>query len=117
MEKVRKNYSPQDKKEYAEKIAQAARGNNFGESTHTDWAAAHKDIKPEVRQQRGRAGQCTRCSMNNHAWKQCRRDAVVSTITQKKPFQTQKRGFSGLDRKSTRLNSSHRIASRMPSSA
>ena len=93
--KVRKNYSPQEQKEFAENKAQAAKGNNFGETRHTDWAAAHKDIKPEVRQQRGRAGQCTRCEMNNHAWKQCRKDAVVSTLTQKKPFQTQKRGFSG----------------------
>ena len=53
--KVRKNYTPQEKKEYAEKKAQAAKGNNFGETRHTDWAAAHKDIKPEIRQQRGRA--------------------------------------------------------------
>ena len=93
--KVLKNYSPQEKKEYAQKQATAAKGNNFGETRHTDWAAAHKDIKPEIRQQRGRAGQCTICGMNKHVWKQCRRDAVVSTITQKKPFQTQKRGFSG----------------------
>ena len=93
--KVRKNYSPQEKKVYAENKAQVAKGNNFGETRHTDWAAAHKDIKPEMRQQRGRAGQCTRCGMNNYTWKQCRRDAVVSTITQKKPFLPQKRGFSG----------------------
>ena len=48
--KVQKNYSPQEKKEYAEKRAQAAKGNNFGETRHTDWAAADKEIKPEIRQ-------------------------------------------------------------------
>ena len=62
---------------------------------HTDWNAAHKDIKPETRQQRGKAGQCTRCGMTNHTWRQCRRDAVISTVGQRKPFQTQKRGLSG----------------------
>ena len=94
MEQDPKNYTPQEKKEYAEKKAQAAKGNNFGDTGHTDWAAADKDIKPEMRLQRGRAGQCTRCGMNNHAWKECPRDAVASTITQRKPIQTQKRGFS-----------------------
>ena len=91
--KVRKKYTPQEKKEYAEKKAQAAKGHNFRETRHTDCAAAHKDIMPEIRQQRGRAEQCTRCGMNNYAWKQCRSDAVVSTIAQMKPFQTQKRGL------------------------
>ena len=33
--------------------------------------------------------------MTNHTWRQCRRDAVVSTVGQRKPFQSQKRGFSG----------------------
>ena len=62
---------------------------------HSDWNAAHKDMKPDTRQQPGRAGQCTRCGMTNHMWRQCPRDAVISTVGQRKPFQTQKRGFSG----------------------
>ena len=66
---VRNNYNPQEKQEYAEIKAQAAKGNNFGETRQTDCPAAYKDKKPEIRQQRGRAGQCTRCGMKNHAWK------------------------------------------------
>ena len=92
--KIRKKYSPQDKKENAEKRGQAAKGNNLEETRDTDWAAALKNIQPEILQHRGRAGECTRCGMNIHAWKQCQRDWVVSPITQKKPFQTQKRDFS-----------------------
>ena len=86
---------PEEKRLYAEKRNQATKGNNQGKVEHTDWNAAHKDIKPETRQQRGRAGQCTRCGMTNHTWKQCRRNAVISIVGQRKPFQAQKRGFSG----------------------
>ena len=71
--KTRKNYTPEEKKLYAEKRNQATKGNNQGKVEPTDWNAAHKDINPETRQQRGRAGQCTRCGMTNHTWRQCRR--------------------------------------------
>ena len=57
--------TPQWKKDYMRKKNHATKGNNQGKVEHTDWNAAHKDIKPETRQQRGRAGQCTRCSMTN----------------------------------------------------
>ena len=33
--------------------------------------------------------------MTNHTWRQCRWEAVISTVGQMKPFQTQKRAFSG----------------------
>lgn len=55
--KIRQNYSSQGQKGYAEKRAQAAKGNNYGETRHTDCAAAYEDIKAEIRQQKGRAGQ------------------------------------------------------------
>ena len=101
---VRTNYTPQEIKVYTEKTAKAAKGNNFRETSHPDWAAAHKDIIPEISQQRGMAWQCTRCGMNNNPWKQSRRDAVVSTISQKKPFQTQKRGFFGFQGNKTQVS-------------
>ena len=93
--KNRKNYRPEEKRLYAEKRNQGTKGKNQGKVEDTNWNAAHKDIKTETRQQRGRAGQCTRCGMTNHTWRQCRRDVVISTVGQRKPFQTQKRGFSG----------------------
>ena len=76
--KPRKNYTPVEKRLYAEKSNQAKKWNNQGKVEHTDWNAAHKHIKPEARQQRGRAGQCTRCGMTNHEWRQCCQDAVIS---------------------------------------
>ena len=84
--RTRKNNTPEEKRLYADKRNQATKGNNRGKVEHTDWNAAHKDIKPETRQQRGRAGQCTRCGMTNDMWRQCRRDAVISTVGQRKPF-------------------------------
>ena len=92
--KSRKNYTPEENRLYAEKRNQATNGNNQGKVEHTDWNAAHKDIKPDTRHQRGRAGECTRCGMTNHRWRQCRRDAVISTVGQRKPFPGEKRGFS-----------------------
>ena len=47
---------PEEKRLYAEKRNQATKGNNQGKVEQTDWNAAHKDIKPETQQQRGRAG-------------------------------------------------------------
>ena len=88
--KPEKNYTEEEKRLYAEQRNQMTKGNHEGKVEHTDWNAAHKHIKPETRQQRGRAGQCTRCGMTNHTWRKCRRDAVISTMGQRKPFQTQK---------------------------
>ena len=76
---------------------------------HTDWNAANKDIKPETGKQRGRAGQSTRGGMTNHMWRQCRRDAAISTVEQGKPFQTQKRGFSGFRPNRPQVSRTQRI--------
>ena len=81
---------------------------------HTDWNAAYKSIKPETRQQRVRAGQYTRCGMTNHTWKQCRRDAVISTVGQRKPFETQKRGFSGFQSNRPQVSRTLRIQNQVP---
>ena len=112
--KTRKNYTPEEKRLYTEKRNQATKGNNQRKVEHTDWNAAHKDIKPETRQQRGRAGQCTRCSMTNHTWRQCRRDAVISTVGQRKPFQTQKRGFWWFRTNRPQVSRTLRIQNQVP---
>ena len=46
--KTRKNYTPEEKRLYAKKRKQATKGNNQGKAEHTDWNAAHKDIKPKL---------------------------------------------------------------------
>ena len=70
MEQGLKNYSPLVRMEYAKKKAQVAKENNFWETGHTDWAAAHENIKQEISQQRERAGQCMRCGIIIHTGKQ-----------------------------------------------
>ena len=112
--KTEKNYTPEEKRLYAEKRNQATKGNNQGKVEHTDWNAAHKDIKPETRQQRGRAGQCPRCGMTNHTWRQCRRQVVISTVGQRKPFQPQKWGFSGFRSNWPQLSRTLRIQNHVP---
>ena len=105
----------QRKKDYMqEKRNQATKGNNQGKVEHTDWNAAHKDIKPETRHQRGRAGQCKRCGMTNYTWRQCRRDAVISTVGQRKPFQTQRRGFSEFRSNRPQVSRTLRIQNQVP---
>ena len=105
---------PEEKRLYAEKRNQATKGNNQGKVEQTDWNAAHKDIKPETRQQRGRAGQCRRCGMTNHTWRQCRWEAIISTVGQRKPFQTQKRGFSGFRSNRPQVSRILRIQNQVP---
>ena len=112
--KNRKNYRPEEKRLYSEKRNQATKGNNQGKVEHTDWNPAHKDIKPATRQQWARAGQCTTCGMTNHTSRQCRRDAVISTVGQRKPFQTQKRGFSGFRSKRPQVSPTLRIQNQVP---
>ena len=112
--KPEKTTHQRKKRLYAEIRKNVTKGNNQGKVEHTDWNAAHKDIKPETRQQRGRAGQCTRCGMTNHTWRQCRRDAVISTVGQRKPFQTRKRGFSGIRSNRPQVSRTLRIQYQVP---
>ena len=107
--KTGKNYTPEEKIVYSEKRNQVTKGNNQRIVEHTDRKVAHKDIKPETRQLPGRPGPCTRCRMTTHTWRQCRRDPVISTVGQRKPFQSQKRGFSGFRSNRPHVSRTQRI--------
>lgn len=110
----KKNYLPEEKRLYREKRNQATKQIGQGKVEHRDWNAAQKDIKPETQQKRGRASQCTRCGMTNHTWRQYRRDAMIYTIGQRKPFHTQKRGFSGFRNNLPHVSRTIRIQNQVP---
>jgi hypothetical protein len=49
-----------------------------GEVKHTVWAEAHEGVDQKIVDQRKKNNECTRCGMNNHAWKYCRKPVQVS---------------------------------------
>ena len=46
---------------------------------HTDWKAAHEVIKDDVVDKRKKEKRCTRCNMDNHTWRKCRKPILVAT--------------------------------------
>jgi len=48
---------------------------------HTDWKQAHDGISQEVVDKRRADNGCTRCGLNNHEWKDCRKNIAISTVT------------------------------------
>ena len=104
----------QRKKDYMQKKGTRRQKGITKEVEHIDWNAAHKDNTPETRQQQGRAGQCTRCGMTNHTWRQCRRQVVISTVGQRKLFQPQKCGFSGFRSNRPQISWTLRIQNHVP---
>jgi hypothetical protein len=47
---------------------------------HTDWKQAHEGIPQDVIDVRRKNKGCTRCGLDNHEWKMCRRQITVATI-------------------------------------
>jgi len=45
---------------------------------HTDWKKAHDGIKDEVVEKRKKEKRCTRCSMDNHTGRKCRKPILVA---------------------------------------
>ena len=52
--------------------------------------------------------------MTNHMWRQCRRDAVISTVGQRKPFPNQRRGFSVFRSNQPQVSGTLRIQNQVP---
>src|SRR5207302_604365 len=50
---------------------------------HTDWEQAHDGIPQEVVDKRRADKGCTRCGLNNHKWKDCRKSIAIATVTMK----------------------------------
>ena len=46
---------------------------------HTDWKKAQEGIAEKVVEKRKREKQCTRCTLDNHTWRKCRKPIVVAT--------------------------------------
>ena len=46
---------------------------------HTDWKEAYKGIPDDALAKRKREGRCTRCTLTNHIWRKCRKEAVVTS--------------------------------------
>ena len=45
----------------------------------TDWKEAHKGIPADGVAKRKREGRCTCCTLTNHIWRKCRKEAVVAS--------------------------------------
>jgi hypothetical protein len=53
--------------------------NNNLKDEHTDWKKAHEGIHDDVVAKRKKESRCTRCSMDNHTWRKCRKPILVAT--------------------------------------
>lgn len=52
---------------------------NTTKDEHTDWKRAHEGIKDDVVDKRKKEKRCTRCNMDNHTWRKCRKPILVAT--------------------------------------
>jgi len=57
----------------------AKRNGNNSKDEHTDWKKAHEGIAEEVVEKRKREKRCTRCTLDNHTWRKCRKPILVAT--------------------------------------
>ena len=56
---------------------QTTNSKNYPKNEHTDWKEAHKGIPDDAVAKRKREERCTRCTLTNHIWRKCRKEAVV----------------------------------------
>ena len=54
------------------------KNNTTTKDEHTDWKKAQDGIKDDVVENRKREKRCTRCSMDNHPWRKCRKPILVT---------------------------------------
>ncbi len=82
--KAKKQYSAKEKAAYKAKKATEKKGKEKGsvapkgEVKHTVWATAHEGVDQSIVDKRKKNTECTRCGMNNHTWKYCRKPVQVS---------------------------------------
>ena len=57
----------------------AKRSGNNSNDEHTNSKKAHEGIAEVVVEKRKRQKQCTRCTLDNHSWRKCRKPIVVAT--------------------------------------
>ena len=84
--KARKQYSAKEKAEYKKKKAVERKVKKEGsvapkgEVKFTVWATAHPGVEQDIVDQRKKNNECTRCGMDNHTWKYCRKPVKISAI-------------------------------------
>ena len=84
--KVRPQYTAAEKAAYQKKqagkrkVKQEVKAATGQKIVHKVWKTAHEGIDDAVVDQRKKDSQCTRCGMDNHGWKHCRKEIRVSTI-------------------------------------
>jgi len=54
------------------------KNNTVAKYEHTDWKKGHNGIKDDVVEKRKKEKRCTRCSMDNHTWRKCRKPILVA---------------------------------------
>ena len=54
------------------------KNNTVGMHEHTDWKKAQDGIKEDVVEKPKKEKCCTRCSMDNHTWRKCRKPILVA---------------------------------------
>jgi len=84
--RVKKQYTATEKAAYQKKKAGERKGKKEGavapkgEARHTVWSEAHQGVDQKVVDKRKSDNECTRCGMNNHTRKYCRKPIQVSAI-------------------------------------
>jgi hypothetical protein len=63
-----------------------AKPGNDSKDEHTDWKSAHDGIPQDVVDKRKKENRCTRCNLDNHTWRKCRKTAVIATTFRKENF-------------------------------
>ena len=76
-------YTDKERKNFTSrwKAVRTTPGQNTSDNSkdeHTDWKEAHKEIPDDLIDKRKKEKRCTRCHLTNHAWRKCRKQAVVA---------------------------------------
>jgi len=69
------------------------KNNTVAKDEHTDWKKAHDRIKDDVVEKRKKEKRCTRCSMDNHTWRKCRKPILVAATFAYKNWGNPKQPF------------------------
>ena len=59
---------------------------NTSKDEHTDWKSAHEGIPQDVVDKRKKENRCTRCNLDNHTWRKCRKSAVIATTIRRENY-------------------------------
>jgi len=84
--RVKKQYMAKEKAHYQKNMAGERKVKKegsvapTGEVRHMVWAEAHQGVDQKVVDKRKSENECTRCGMNNHAWKYCGKQIQVAAV-------------------------------------